>query len=163
MPVYTVHIDQTDSEPVKAVERMVLVPDGFNVRAFLFGPFWLLFRGLLLALAAWLLAALIVGTICWTSGLSGIATLMIYWCSALVLGLEASTLRRWRLARKGFAQVDISSGSNPEEAERRFLDRQELAAENQTLPQARQAPVAESEPTAGWQQIGGLFPSGGAL
>lgn len=162
MPVYTVHVAQTDGQPLTAFERMVLVCEGFNFRAFVFGPLWLLFGGLWLALAGWLCAAVLIGVVYWLAGLSGTAASLIYWGSALVLGLEAGSLQRMRLARKGFVLVDVASGSTVEEAERRFLSRRERTDQAHEGATAQRNVPRSSGDASGWPQIGGLFPSGGA-
>src|SRR4029077_14321940 len=42
---------------------------------------------------------------------------------AALVGMEASSLLRWKLARRRFAQAGIVVGDDREEAERRFFDR----------------------------------------
>jgi hypothetical protein len=41
---------------------------------------------------------------------------------AALVGMEASSLLRWKLARRRFEQVGIVVGDDREEAERRFFD-----------------------------------------
>jgi hypothetical protein len=42
---------------------------------------------------------------------------------ALLMGLEAASLRRWTLSRGKWRQLDVVAGTNEQDAERRFFDR----------------------------------------
>ena len=42
---------------------------------------------------------------------------------ALLMGLEAATLKRWTLARRGWRQLDVVIADDEDAAERRFFDR----------------------------------------
>src|ERR1700727_2245226 len=123
MSVYTVH-----EPPLRAAaalaepERFVFVRDGFYVWAFLLAPLWLIWRRQWLGLFIFLggtfglaLAALYAGV-----GVAGrsFALLLI----AFLVGLEASTLRRFTLARRGWRNIGLVSGTNMEAAERRFFN-----------------------------------------
>jgi len=121
MPVYTVHAPENAG--LTATDKFVFVRDGFHVWAFVFGPFWLLFHRLWLALIGYLILSL-VGEIALTKlgvgiGLRGIVMLLV----ALLMGFEATSLRRWSLSRGKWRQYDVVVADNPEAAERRFFDR----------------------------------------
>ncbi|MCC2095955.1 MAG: DUF2628 domain-containing protein [Hyphomicrobiales bacterium] len=178
MPVYTIHVDRADPEPVSAAERMILVPEKFNVWAFLFGPLWLLANSLWLAFAGWLVFLGLLILASFLFGLPSTAGILINYCVTFLLGLEGNELRRRRLERSGIDQVDVSSGKNTEEAERRFLTRQvlnrqdELASTGQgaqnsapscvdPISDPRKTAYALYQPAASDEQIGGLFGSGG--
>lgn len=172
MPVYTIHVDRAVPEHVHALERMVLVPEKFNIWAFIFGPFWLLANRLWLAFFAWLVFLGLLALAGFLFGLPAVALSFIHYSVSLLLGLEANDMRRRRLERRGVLQVDVASGRNAEEAERRFLTRQDEMAQQALHPIA--APVTDrlrsnngtlfagpSRPESGGQPIGGLFDAGG--
>ncbi len=122
MPVYTVH-----EPPVRAAEaspdpeRFVFVRDGFYFWAFLVTPLWMLWHRLWLVLLIYVVAVLGVESALSYSGIGAgggnVAVLLI----SLLIGLEASTLRRFTLAHRGFRQVGVVGGSSSETAERRFF------------------------------------------
>jgi hypothetical protein len=51
------------------------------------------------------------------------AILLVDVLLALLMGLEAASLRRWTLSRRNWRQLDIVVADNLEQAERRFFDR----------------------------------------
>lgn len=130
MPVYTVHAPIAGSaNPSARADKTVFVRDGFYVWALVFGPLWLAFHRLWLALIGYLVvtgalegAMALLHT---PEGAQGWAMLLLN----VLLGFEASTLRRWTLKRKGFAHVGVAVGKNIEDAERNFFAR----AVNETL------------------------------
>src|SRR4051794_11415266 len=63
MPVYTVHAPARQNlgggpTSIAAADKFVFVRDGFHVWAFVFGPLWLLFHRLWLALLGYLVVAI---------------------------------------------------------------------------------------------------------
>lgn len=116
MRIYTVHY-----RPDAAGGDIVLVKEGFNWPAFLFGPLWALARGLwavtlgLVAAAAAVVAAglfLPLGTVTWTALAAG---------AALAVGHSANDLRRWTLERRGYSEEGVVTGGREDAALRRFL------------------------------------------
>ena len=63
MPVYTVHAPVANNSDIRATDRFAFVRDGFYFWAFLFGPLWLVWHRLWLALIGWIavIVALEVG------------------------------------------------------------------------------------------------------
>lgn len=124
MPVFTVHAPPSDDASERpSPDRFMVVRDGFYVWAFVFGPFWLLYRRLWLALLGYLLV-----TTATTFGLAAVEAgtgtrLVVGLLIATLLGLEAGSLWRWTLARRGWRQVDVAVADDREAAERRFFDR----------------------------------------
>jgi hypothetical protein len=160
VPAYTIHVDQTDPDSDRAMVQMTLVPEKFSLWAFAFGPFWLIYHSLWVALSGWIfIVVALVGTGI-VLKIPAVVILTIIYTIDFLLGLEGNTLRRWRLHKRGYAIVDIAAGRNAEEAERRFLTRQEL---NQLVAVR---PGASTAGFPGWrpevpEQVGGLFDSGG--
>ncbi|TXN65013.1 DUF2628 domain-containing protein, partial [Methylobacterium sp. WL18] len=123
MRSYTLHLP-IDARPGESVglDRAVLMPDGFAWPAFAFGVLWFLFHRLWIAALIVLAGFVALAGIGHMLGLPpGIATLVTLLASWLV-GLEASSLRRWTLARRGWPARDAVIAATPEEAEARALN-----------------------------------------
>ncbi|CAM2899225.1 hypothetical protein JHFBIEKO_2850 [Methylobacterium mesophilicum] len=154
MRSYTLHLP-IDARPGESVglDRAVLVPDGFAWSAFAFGVLWFLFHRLWIAALIVLAGFVALAGIGHMLGLPpGIATLVTLLASWLV-GLEASSLRRWTLARRGWPARDAVIAATPEEAEARAL--------NRWLDSSAAAPRAPfpSGPTRRTEPVIGLFPA----
>lgn len=122
MSVYTVHEPpQRDAGAAAEPDRFVLVRDGFHVWAMVFGPLWLLWRGLWLALLFYVIAWIGVQGGFWFLKAGAGAQTAIGFAFALLLGMEASTLWRWTLNRNGWKNVGVVVGDDLESAERRFF------------------------------------------
>ena len=134
--------------------------DGFHFWAMVLAPFWMLVHRLWIELIAYLL---IVGGSAFVLRRLGIEEEAGFWGAlflAVLVGMEASSLLRWKLARRGFAQVGIVVGDNLEDAERRFFE----AWTDEPRPAAPEPPMAPSPfgppPTAPapTRDVIGLFP-----
>lgn len=158
MAIYTVHQpplrrDETSPNP----EDFVFVRDGFYVWAFLFGPVWMAWRGLWLVLLLYLVGLSALGAAMWVLrvnvGLQTVVGLLI----AFLTGLEASSLQRWTLKRRGYKPVGVVVGDDLESAERRFFSTwsgQTQADKPATLKQSSMPPrMRDNSP-----DILGLFP-----
>ena len=73
-----------------------------------------------------------------------------------LIGLEAGTLRRWSLARRGWTTLGTVSGRTQEDCERRFFDMW-----LSTQPRPSPAAPSDAAPTAGARRslLGSLFPA----
>ena len=123
MPVYTVHAPAANGADIGATDKFVFVRDGFHYWAMVFGPFWLLWNRLWLVLIGWL-----VFVAAFHAGLSSLgigrgAILFSDIIVALLMGFEASSLRRWTLSRGKWRLLDIVVGDDEDTAERRFFER----------------------------------------
>jgi hypothetical protein len=136
------------------------VRDGFSFWAFLFGPLWMLRHRMWLVLVLYVvISVVLVGLVAvaeTSDALVGATGFLI----ALWVGLEAATLRRFTLRRRGFRDVGVISGEDREAAERRFFD-----AWLQQDPQTPARPVPSRgfnphQPTT--SGVIGLFPESGA-
>ena len=97
---------------------LVLIPDRFNWWAFLFFPFWVLFKGLWRVLA--LLVVAIIALVLLPSFLV-LPVAALYGVGALWLGFEASTLVADGLQRRGWKRTGELVASDLEEAEALYL------------------------------------------
>jgi hypothetical protein len=158
MAVYTVHAPpHATGTRLEAAERFVLVRDRFSWPAFWFGPVWMLWHQLWLALIGYLALLLGLGAALQATGGSAGASLVIALAVALLLGSEAASLRRWSLDRRGFNLCGVVVGDDLEAAERRFFSA--LAGEP-----LGPRPTAAADPRArtGVPDVIGLFPQPGA-
>ena len=167
MTVYTVHQPPAPAVPrLPDAERIVFVRDGFSFWAFLFAPLWMLWHRMWLVLLAYVVATALVFGVLAALGASHAALTVVGLFIALLVGLEASTLRRLSLRRRGFANVGVISGSDLEDAERRFFDAwlRTPRPQNAAGPAAPGVPAAAAVQTARSPQtpdVVGLFPQPG--
>jgi len=138
MRVYSVHEPPARGlDPLPDAERFVFVRDGFYFRAFLFTPFWLLWHRMWLVLAGYVIVSAVLETALVALGATPADVLVVALLISLLVGLEASTLRRFTLNRRGWLNVGVVSGASLEDAERRYFE-----AWVQELPSQRAAPMA---------------------
>ena len=123
MSIYTVY-----EPPLKAhesapnPERFVFVRDGFSFWAFLLTPWWMLRHRLWLALTGYVIVAIALAVALRLVGASTGVTITAGALLSLLVGFEASTLRRFTQSRRGWRNVGIVVGDDLESAERRFFD-----------------------------------------
>jgi hypothetical protein len=169
MSVYTVHeppLRLADDAP--DVERYAFVRDGFSFWAFLLVPLWMLRHGMWLVLVIYLLVLAGLETLVKVSGASGFSVGLIGVLISLLVGLEAGTLRRFTLGRKGWRNIGVVSGQDLEDAERRFFEGwvQRAAAQPggppAAVPSAPAAPAAPPPRAPHIPDVIGLFPEPGA-
>src|SRR5438445_13535559 len=100
MPVYTVHAPSANAADLRATDKFVFVRDGFHFWAMVFGPLWLIWKRLWLALVGWLI--LVVGLEVAVASLRGgrLAPIAVGVIIAILMGLEASTLQRLTYSRR---------------------------------------------------------------
>ena len=168
MSVYTVHQSPArHADPLPDAERIVFVRDGFSFWAFLLAPLWMMWHRMWLVLLGYVVVIAAVDTALLVLGASQIAISVVGLFIALLIGLEASTLRRISLRRRGFRNVGIVSGADREDAERRFFGTwlTELGSGSAAgVPPAAPPPVPTASSTSGSHtpDVIGLFPQPGA-
>ena len=124
MKTYTLHLPQ-EAFPYDddALERAELVKDGFSWGAFLFTFLWFFWHRLWLAglgvLAAVLALNVVLQVLEVRPGVAFAADLLLMF----LIGLEASSLRRWTLERHGRPAVDAIVAADLEEAETKSFSR----------------------------------------
>ena len=156
MPIYTVHEPpRRDDELLAHTARFRFVRDGFHFWAFLLAPFWMLRHRLWLELIAYLL---LIGGMTFALRRLGIeesAGGLVWFLTSLLVGIEASSLLRWKLARRGYENLGVVVAEDQDIAERRFFDG--WVSENVNRP--RSAAVCASQrvtitrPPAGWTEV----------
>jgi hypothetical protein len=169
MRVYSVHEPPVrGSDPLPDAERFIFARDGFYFGAFLFAPFWMIWHRMWLVLAGYVIVSAVLDTALVTLGASAADVSIVGLLVAFLIGLEASTLRRFSLNRRGWRNVGIISGNDLENAERRFFEAwvHQLPAQRVTPaaapppPPASAAPMSPSTPQG--SGVVGLFPEPGA-
>ena len=123
MPVYTVHAPTANDADVGATDKFVFVRDGFHVWAMIFGPLWLVWNRLWLATIGWIIAVIALDLVLVKLGVGRMGIFGANALVAILMGLEAASLRRWTLSRRNWRQLDTVVGDDEEAAERRFFDR----------------------------------------
>jgi Protein of unknown function (DUF2628) len=123
MPVYTVHAPSTSAADLRAADAFVFARDGFHFWAMILGPFWLVWNRLWLAAIGWVIltVGLEIGLARLGAGRAAIWSAEVL--VALLLGLEAGSLKRWTLSRRRWRELDTVVADNEEAAEHRFFDR----------------------------------------
>lgn len=157
MAVYTLHLpaEARPGDPA-ALERAVLVKDGFAWGALIFSGLWFLWHRLWLGFLAVLAASIALALIAQGLGVPDWASTLAALLLGILFALEANAIRRWTLLRRGQPAVDAVFADDADTAEVRAFDRwmTRKAAAAATTPDSRQAP---SRPLAPAPVIG-LFP-----
>src|SRR6516225_10546240 len=170
MSVYTVHQPPLDSGAAATEPyRFVFVRDGFSWWAFLLTPLWMLRHRLWLALAIYLLVSAALDAGLRALGVSVLVLVLAGLLISLLAGLEAGTLRRFKLERRRWRNIGVVTGDRLEGAERRFFDSwtRQSAAHRPASPSgapasSSAAPPGPPAPSPAPSGVIGLFPEPGA-
>ncbi len=114
MTLYSVY-ERPDAAPVAIADR-------FSAFAALLPPIYALTHGLWLLLVGWIALVIAIGVIGAIAG--GEAAFWIYLAAALLIGLEAPTLRRLKLGRTGWRYGSEIFAAGEDEAAVAWLQRQ---------------------------------------
>jgi hypothetical protein len=164
MAVYTVHepLPKAGARSELEPERFVFVRDGFSFWALLLGPLWMLRHRMWLVLLGYI-ALTVALSMVFRLNASDKIGFLVWGLIALLIGLEAGTLRRFTLRRRGYRNIGIVVGDDLELAERRFFDawvRQDAAsAPGPGGAPALASSLRMSQPNS---DVLGLFPEPGA-
>jgi hypothetical protein len=160
MPVFTVHEPppRDGDDGSAAADRFVFVRDGFSMWAFVFAPFWMVWRGLWLVLLLYAVLIALLQAGLWALGAATVVKFVVGVLVALLIGFEAPSLRRWTLARRKWINHGVVVADDEEAAERRFFDAWVARA---TRPPAGPPPLSPQQPyrpAADPPDVIGLFP-----
>ena len=158
MTTFTVHEPPPrKNEETASPVRFAFVRDGFYFWAFLLGPVWMLYHRLWLVLLMYLAGTTAIQAALWALGVSGLVKFTVALLIAVLVGLEAGSLRRWSLRR--WTNRGIVVAYNREAAEHRFFDRWSGSPPPAYAPSEPLAsPPPGSRAPASDQDIIGLFP-----
>jgi hypothetical protein len=166
MPTFTVHQPPPrQGEATSAPERFVFVRDGFYFWAFVLAPLWLLVHRLWLALLGYVVLTGALNVALYFIGVPATVKFLASFFVALLIGLEAATLWRWTLARRGWKFLGFVVGDGLELAERRFYAEWAKRADATPPQDSKQepkyaTPVWRGPPSP--SDVIGLFPEPGA-
>lgn len=136
MKLYTVHHNPARSDPD---DQYVFVKEGFNWPAFFVPIVWLIYRGQVLGIIAYLVVmSVLIGVfelLAITDEISFVCSLGI----SFLIGAEANDWRRASLTRNGYRVIEVVSGQTMVEAETHFFA---------THEEAPSAHPADHRPTA---------------
>lgn len=157
MAVYTVHQPLRNDEASPNPDRFVFVRDGFYFWGLLLAPLWMIWHRLWLVLVLYLSLTTILEIGLRLIGTPAPARAFIAVLIALLVGMEAASLKRWTLTRRGYKNVGVVVADEPETAERQFFAR--WVASGQSKPQtAAPSYAAPGTPRDDGPDILGLFP-----
>ena len=157
MTTYTLHVprDARPGDPAP-LDKAELVKDAFSWGAFFFTFLWFFAHRLWLAGLAVLLALIAFNVGLRLLDVHPAANFAAELLFAVMIGLEANSLRRWTLARRGRPAVDVVSASDRDEAEAkafaRWLERVAAPAPSRNPVPAPALSTRRPEPVIG------LFP-----
>ncbi len=165
MSVFTVH-----EPPLRAAEarsdpeRFTFVRDGFYFWAFAITPIWMLWHRMWLVLLIYLIVAVGADSAMHYAGIGVGGVFVVGLLLSFLIGVEASTLRRFTLARRGWKNVGVVAGDGVEAAERRFYDAWATSAASKAAQptSASSAPPPSAQRAPQPSGIIGLFPEPGA-
>jgi hypothetical protein len=157
MASFTVHVPEEGIDPLLRSERIAFVRDGFSWGAFLFGPLYLLRHRCYVAAAGWIVAVIAIFWACHLLHMPRASEILLALLIMLFTGLEASTLRRLALHRRGLELRAVVSARSIEEGEAAFF---RSATARQPAPQNFSAPPRPGRPAP--SGVIGLFPEPGA-
>ncbi|MCP1559886.1 UNVERIFIED_ORG: hypothetical protein M2438_003981 [Methylobacterium sp. SuP10 SLI 274] len=162
MRTYTLHVPEGSvrGDP-RALEQAHLVRDGFSWSAFAFTVLWFLRHRLWLAALLVLVGLVGLALAGRALGLSPFAALVVTLLVSLLIGMEASSLRRWTYGRRGKPAQDAVMAGSQEEAELKAAARWLDAAPVPGAATTGFATTAVSRPTPrrGDDAVIGLFPA----
>lgn len=163
MKTFTLHLpaDARPGDP-EPLENAVLVRDGFSWGAFVFTVLWFFAHRLWLAGLGVLVLLVAFNLGLAALGLRPVAAFAADLLVSVLIGLEANTLRRWTLQRRGRPAVDLVTASDRDEAETKAFARWLAPQENR--PRAAAAATPLSVPVAPYRApdpVIGFFPEAG--
>ena len=172
MSIYNVYqppLRATQPEPDPA--RFAFVRDNFSFWAFVFGPLWMLWHRLWLVFVIYVVLMGGAELALVRLGASAGSLALLNFLVAVLIALEAGTLRHLTLRRRGWRNVGVVSGGGLEEAERRFFDAWLRRTRTPDAPPAAVqhgagSPSSNPAPAAArlapGEDVVGLFPEPGA-
>ena len=157
MAVYTVHqppLRKNEASPDP--DRYVFVRDGFHFWGFVLAPVWMIWHGLWLVMVLYLSLTTLLEIGLRFAGAPAALRVSITILTAFLVGLEAATLRRWTLKRRGYRNVGVVVSDDVDSAERRFFA--SLADTNTRSAPARMPSGMPRMPSDSTPDVLGLFP-----
>ena len=159
MPAFSVlEPPRRNSSASVHADRYVFLRERFSLAAFLFGPVWMIWCRLGIVLIIYLIitGSIAIGMqlmdIGWSAGSA------VYVFIQLLIGLEATNLRRWTRIRRGWRDCGAVIADDLEMAERRFFDARAI---RRPVAISTSSPLAATPVGTAGSEIVGLFPEPG--
>ncbi|MGO4387729.1 DUF2628 domain-containing protein [Microvirga sp. 2YAF29] len=156
MTTFTLHLprDAWPGDPT-ALDEAELVKDAFSWGAFFFTFLWFFFHRLWLAGLGVLVLVFAFGMALELLDVHPVAGTIAALLLQILIGLEANSLRRWTLARRGFPIADVVTAADRDEAEAKSFARW-----LEQRPATARPPVSTSVPSTPRRldPVIGLFP-----
>lgn len=122
MAIFSVHIPPVTTGTARPdSDRVMFVADKFSWPALFFGPLWLIWHRMWWVLSGYIMAAALLPIGADLLGINDIAHAWVTLALILLFALEAPVLRRWSLARRGYALAVFLSGHDVEDCEVKFF------------------------------------------
>ena len=137
-------------------ERFVFVREGFSFAAFIFAPLWMLRHRMWLAFLAYVFVASVLVLVLRSAEASFFARSVVFLLLHLLVGFEASSLRRAALLSRDWRDHGVVAADDLEGAERRFFASWVAQPTTRGRPDAGGARMRHNE------DVIGLFPKPGA-
>ena len=161
MPVFAVlEPPRRNRSAGEHADRYVFWRERFSLGAFMFGPLWMIWRRLWVVLIIYLVVASFTAIGLQLVGIGWPALAAVYLFIQLLIGLEATNLRRWTRIRHGWRDCGVVIADDLEMAERRFFDAQ-ASRSPPANPVAISSPLAAAHVGPPRPDIIGLFPEPG--
>jgi hypothetical protein len=156
MTTFTLHLPR-DARPgdTAALDEAELVKDAFSWGAFFFTFLWFFAHRLWLAGLAVLAIMFAFGAVLNLLDVHPLAATLAQALLQALIGLEANSLRRWTLARRGRPMVDVVTAADRDEAEAKAFARW---LEQRPAPPRNPAPAAVPAIARRPEPVIGLFP-----
>ncbi len=165
MAIYTVHAPRgAHAASANAAERVIFVRDGFAWLAFVVPLLWALMHRMWLVFLGILAVSVAIGLAGEFIPWLGNALLGVGLLFSLLVGFEASQLRRWSLDRKGYVMLATVIADNVAGAEQRFFEAwvgQPVSASTEAANWPPVAPARATQTPGATREITGLFPEAG--
>ena len=160
MKTFLVFEPQAGSRTPEEAERVVFLREKFSWPALFFGPLWLIWHRLWLALVFWCAAEALIGAGARALHIRPSVTILALIAPSLIIAFEAPLLRQYRLIARGHREAGVVIADDIESAERRFFDRWLRREKPKSLsPVSSLPPLAQPAPS----QVIGFFPDPGSI
>jgi len=113
--------EHADGDVYRRSEKLVFVSSGFSWLAFLAPVIWAIVNRTWLVLVGFALLAIGVEILVRALELHAIGALLIGLLLNFAFAVEAGTLLRWTLKRKGYREVGLATGATRDACELQFL------------------------------------------
>lgn len=117
--LYSVYLKPAD---MNLPEKSVFIQDGFSFSAFFLNIIWAIYHKAWLLVGIALAFSIILEVLRQHFGMSEAAITIMNLGFYIWFGLEANSIREYSLEKAGYNLIDIVSGKNIDEAQKKFVD-----------------------------------------